>query len=1594
MNHSHLKKLLLLACSVVYLHSPAQTRSPESVKPTGDNQQEDNIVPCGNDLQREYIFKNFPELREKILAEEERQEQEIQRRVAALKERRVSAAPVTIPVVVHVVTASGTTIPTAQIQSQIDALNLQFNNTSGGPNNVGTDIHFCLAPRDPQGNLLAEAGITRHPNQPEGDHTDDPGSQAALMAVANYDNSRYLNIWVVDAIRPAGAIAGTVMGYAKFPNNATPGQFDGIVIRSDVFLDNTVNGNNFQPSWPQYQAGKILVHEAGHYLNLYHTFQSTSSCGDPNDATHGDRVDDTPVTTEPARGCNAANSTCSGVQIENHMDYTTDMCRNTFTQGQSNRMMAAIQAFRSGLIESVNLATTGVAGNDPGSCSAPMLIAGYTADIHQVCSTDQITFTALPSSATSWEWKFTSENGTVTSSGVQTTSTYVTTLTTPGFYDVELLISDGSGTSSKIEHDYIFVTQCSPIQSVHGNWYWGCFAGVDFSSGKPVGVSDAYDNQTLQTREGVISISDNNGNLLFYGGSNLDSRYDFYLYNSSHQKINPNTPLKGNGSAVQSSVAFPHPDQVNYPNHYIVVTNANGTSDYVTNPNDGLHYTVVDMNGSGSLLASQVNVPMPPPAGGPQASTGAAQIGEQLIAITNCDGSGYWVIAAGYSGAFRDDFYVYRFDQNGFGGVPDTYGNFTGIDRISWISPFKASPDAKHIGAQLIYSGSSLATTSILDFDNATGVISNPVGFVTNPENKHNPFSFSPSSNLFYAVTTNDVRQYDLTRPNPVSTERIVLDKQVGDLQIGPDNKLYVALKENGPRRIAVFNRPENINSGDYPARNDAGYNDYGPDLVATNLGSGCGSGLDFPNLILQNPNPTQDPRTKFAIINCNTVKFTTELCPGTQVQWDFGDGSTSTQTNPVHTYSTSGNYTVTLLVGPNPPGYLTYNVVINDPPSISILGNLNVELDCDNVNDPVSYFISDYDPSLDYTWTVTNGHVISGDESYADVMWNFGTGTVTVTATDPRTGCTSENDITVTVVNTCRSCLSFDGVDDYLVSNTTAINDMNRYHFTLEAAINGLTSEQDDYSVIISNYGTDDKGLSLLFAKNSVLGMPGNPDEYKVCVQFPYPGNIFYFFGNFNADLFLDGACHHLAVSRNVDSLFLYMDGKRVEYTVFGTDVILASNTPVHIGRSPKFGASSSFKGTISQVRVWNVERTEAEIAANMTVDIPVTADLYAYWKLNDGAGQIALEEVNNMHAQLGNSTGGDVNDPNWGVECCSVEPEKVLWFDGNDDYMICDHEALEDIATGDFTLEAEIRGDEAVQTSYPTILSNRKNFGGTKGVMMFFHPKWNGSQYKLLAVQIGAKNYFSNFNGTFNASVLDNECHHVAVTRTGNLLTFYVDGEAIGTRNLSATANNTATSTGSVYVGKDNITGTSKFEGQISNVRIWDYARTATQISENMHSDVSLETGLQAYWKMNEGSGQVAQDYTGNYAIQLGATNLADQYDPLWIYDDCGSQAPQNINKIQEVEELIDSLSMDEGVNQINLYPNPVRDVITIGVNNPTSNVTVQIFGITGMVIYEEQFGSFLRTEVDLSEQPDGIYLVKVITPEETLTTKLIKQ
>lgn len=303
-----------------------------------------------------------------------------------------------VPVVVHIIHNNGPeNIDDDRVHRTIAWLNDAFRNVGFYNPDIGvdTEISFCLAKRDPEGN--ASNGINRIVSSSTDMSVDNYIPLNDLVSWNTYD---YINIWVVSNVCLYGDC--TINGYANLPG-AHGKPYSGIVIRS-VRMGLTPVSNI------------TLVHEMGHFLGLYHPFYG--DCLNTNCLEQGDRVCDTPPTKSTGSyPCGLNRNTCTtdeddhsnnnpfrplslgglGDQNdmdENYMDYSSSMCRKAFTQGQKDRMRFFLEQARSSLLSSLGC-------YEP--CAEPVQ-AEFTINTIEVNAGDEISLTNLSINATGYQW--------------------------------------------------------------------------------------------------------------------------------------------------------------------------------------------------------------------------------------------------------------------------------------------------------------------------------------------------------------------------------------------------------------------------------------------------------------------------------------------------------------------------------------------------------------------------------------------------------------------------------------------------------------------------------------------------------------------------------------------------------------------------------------------------------------------------------------------------------------------------------------------------------------------------------------------------------------------------------------------------------------------------------------------------------------------------------------------------------------------------------------------------------------------------------------------------------------------------------------
>ena len=127
------------------------------------------------------------------------------------------------------------------------------------------------------------------------------------------------------------------------------------------------------------------------------------------------------------------------------------------------------------------------------------------------------------------------------------------------------------------------------------------------------------------------------------------------------------------------------------------------------------------------------------------------------------------------------------------------------------------------------------------------------------------------------------------------------------------------------------------------------------------------------------------------------TAEFTNTSLAGQSFQWNFGDGSTSTDINPTHLYSAAGTYTITLIA--NDPG--TCNLIDSTKQTITVANNPTANFSFSPAtpieNTPTSFTNQSSPDAVNFVWNFGDGDTLQ-TTSRLDVKHQFNvTGTYNV---------------------------------------------------------------------------------------------------------------------------------------------------------------------------------------------------------------------------------------------------------------------------------------------------------------------------------------------------------------------------------------------------------------------------------------------------------------------------------------------------------------------------------------------------------------------------------------------------------------------
>jgi len=322
------------------------------------------------------------------------------------------------------------------------------------------------------------------------------------------------------------------------------------------------------------------------------------------------------------------------------------------------------------------------------------------------------------------------------------------------------------------------------------HWYFGDKAGLDFSSGEP--VEDTLGQMSIYS--GCATISDTAGNLLMYTDGVLK------VWNKSHQVMENGNNFNVEsypGSPWQSSVIVPQPGSDDI--YYIFYVQSEMGKDF---SGGGLYYAIVDMSYNGGLGKVTVK-------GVKLLTTYSEAIG----AVHHRNGEDVWIMGHEIE---TNNFWAFLLTKFG---ITDTVVNAIGNFAETPVGAYglRFSPNGKKMASSaywVIDSDTTLTkldTLHLFDFNNQTGVLSNPIllpdtlifAYVFSPDNsKLYVNSYNYQNGMNYIEPWFHLYQYDISNNiqyDIIQSKNIVLsgdlsnDWEFSDMQIGADNKIYAS---------------------------------------------------------------------------------------------------------------------------------------------------------------------------------------------------------------------------------------------------------------------------------------------------------------------------------------------------------------------------------------------------------------------------------------------------------------------------------------------------------------------------------------------------------------------------------------------------------------------------------------------------------------------------------------------------------------------------------------------------------------------------------------------------------------------------------
>lgn len=486
-------------------------------------------------------------------------------------------------------------------------------------------------------------------------------------------------------------------------------------------------------------------------------------------------------------------------------------------------------------------------------------------------------------------------------------------------------------------------------------------------------------------------------------------------------------------------------------------------------------------------------------------------------------------------------------------------------------------------------------------------------------------------------------------------------------------------------------------------------------------------------------------------------------------------------------------------------------------------------------------------------------------------------------------------------------------------IPTVTAIDNTNRvayYSFDDSTNLGRDESGAGNHGTVIGVTGVDGKvsGGMLIDAKTEEIDIADiNSTDITISTWYRYDGTSGAWNTLFHGDA---NGPHHLLIEDSTNKIGFYNSSFYTNDTTltigewyYLTTTKTGTTQSLYINGKLDFTSASSFDnaayplsmignydgdtygslGIMDEVEVFNVVLSAKEIEARYefgkqqissdnqvsilvenngdsgsSYDVPTIDEtgLVSYFSFDDNSYLVHDDSAN--HNDAADNGGVTYN--------ASGHKGGMAVFDGVDDYLKINDNVTNNFDANSFTFETWIKMNTVSTVNNTAIIGNYQTTI-VANTQLSIQGSGDSDPGK---VRFGIRDVSSNYVDILSpARIDDNVWHHLIVTRDTNagLINMYIDGKSVGST--------VSTAVGDVDSGQGLLIGSghlARFNDQsMDEVKIYKRALSAKEIKDRYRKDT-----LAGYWKMDETSGTIAYDSSGNgnNGTVVGSPTVIDSF------------------------------------------------------------------------------------------------------------------